>query len=56
MAGKPKTVRFRREISLALVLKAIALGLIWLAWFSAPGDESIDASKAASHFFSQQSR
>ncbi len=54
MAGKPTTVRLWQEITLALVLKVIVLALIWLAWFSAPEDHAIDASKVTSHLFPQQ--
>jgi hypothetical protein len=53
MEGEPKTIRLWQEIALALVLKATALALIWLAWFSSPADHAVDASKMTSHFFSQ---
>lgn len=56
MTGKPKTIRFWQEIALALVLKAVVLAAIWLAWFSNPEEKSMDASKLSSRLFSQQPR
>ena len=32
-----------RDITLMLIIKAIALYLIWLAWFSGPQDKKTDA-------------
>ena len=34
-----------RDITLMLIIKAIALYLIWLAWFSGPQDKNLDADK-----------
>ena len=34
-----------RDITLMLIIKAIALYLIWLAWFSGPQDNSLDANQ-----------
>src|SRR5674476_628329 len=36
MTGKPKTFRLWQEISLALVIKAVAIFIIWFVWFSVP--------------------
>lgn len=54
MRDRPRTFRLWQEITLALALKIVLLGLIWLAWFSTPGDHAIDASKMTSHLFPQQ--
>ncbi len=53
MTGKPKIVRLWKEITLAIVLKAIVLAVIWYAWFSTPEDHAVDASKITSRFFPQ---
>ena len=50
------TIRFWQEISLALILKALLLAVIWLAWFSGPEDRSVDASTIASRLFQQPLR
>jgi hypothetical protein len=55
MIGKPKTSRLWQEISLALVIKAVALFIIWFLWFSVPEDHAVDAQQVASHLFPQQS-
>ncbi len=34
-----------RDITLMLIIKAIALYLIWLAWFSGPQDKNLDAAQ-----------
>ena len=34
-----------RDITLMLIVKAIALYLIWLAWFSGPQDKNFDATQ-----------
>lgn len=34
-----------RDITLMLIIKAIALYLIWLAWFSGPQDKNLDATQ-----------
>jgi hypothetical protein len=45
----PQTMNTRsalaRDIMLMLIIKAIALYLIWLAWFSSPQDKNLDADK-----------
>ena len=45
----PQTMNTRsalaRDITLMLIIKAIALYLIWLAWFSSPQDKNLDADK-----------
>lgn len=56
MTDKPKTIRLRREIVLALVLKVALLTFIWAAWFSAPEDRTIDASIISSRLFPQHSQ
>lgn len=33
-----------RDITLMLIIKGIALYLIWLAWFSSPQDQQLDAA------------
>jgi hypothetical protein len=33
-----------RDITLILIIKGVALYLIWLAWFSSPQDEHLDAA------------
>jgi hypothetical protein len=51
-AGKPpRRDRFAREIAAVLVIKAIAIVVIWLAFFSAPPDGAggIDPDRVASH-------
>ncbi len=37
-----------KEIAILLVIKAVALYLIWLAFFSAPADKPLDAAGIAS--------
>lgn len=32
----------KREITLILIVKTIAIGFIWKAWFSTPQDEHLD--------------
>ena len=54
MTGKPKTFRLWQEISLALVIKAVALFIIWFVWFSVPDDHVVDAQQVASHLFPRQ--
>ncbi len=48
----PRRDRFAREIAAVLVIKAIAIGVIWLAFFSAPpyGAGGIDPERVAVHF------
>jgi hypothetical protein len=51
-AGKPpRRDRFAREIAAVLVVKAIAIIAIWLAFFSAPPvpSGSLDAQRMAEH-------
>ncbi len=55
MDRKPKSVRLWQEIVLTLVLKGILLTAIWAAWFSAPEDRNLDASKVAAQLLSPQS-
>ena len=54
MTGKPKTFRLWQEISLALVLKAVAIFIIWYVWFSAPEDTSLDDQTVAAKILTQQ--
>jgi hypothetical protein len=39
-----------RDIMLMLIIKGIALYLIWLAWFSSPQDKNLDADKVGKTF------
>ena len=41
--AKPRLSPLGRDITLMLIIKAIALYLIWLAWFSGPQDKKPDA-------------
>ncbi|HUL41608.1 MAG TPA: hypothetical protein VLV32_06870 [Burkholderiales bacterium] len=41
-----------RDITLMLVIKAIALYLIWLAWFSSPPDKNLDAARVGNTLLS----
>ena len=43
--ARPRLSPLGRDITLMLVIKAIALYLIWLAWFSSPQDKNLDADK-----------
>ena len=46
MSERPTRLRLSplgRDITLMLIIKAIALYLIWLAWFSSPQDKNLDA-------------
>ena len=43
--ARPRLSPLGRDITLMLVIKAIALYLIWLAWFSSPQDKNIDADQ-----------
>ncbi|HSS47047.1 MAG TPA: hypothetical protein VLL03_06515 [Burkholderiales bacterium] len=43
--AKPRLSPLGRDITLMLVIKAIALYLIWLAWFSSPQDKNIDTDQ-----------
>ncbi len=52
MSKKSRSVPLWQEITLALVLKGILLAVIWAAWFSAPQDRSLDASKVAAQILS----
>lgn len=54
MRNRHRSLTLWQEITLALALKITLLTLIWLAWFSTPHDDSVDAMKAASHLFSSQ--
>jgi len=54
MTEKAKTVRLWKEIVLALAFKALVLGIIWVVWFSAPEDKTLDDQKVASQLLSQQ--
>ena len=42
--NKPRLSALGRDITLLLIIKVIALYLIWLAWFSGPQDKKTDAS------------
>ncbi|MGH8753668.1 MAG: cytochrome oxidase putative small subunit CydP [Burkholderiales bacterium] len=42
---KPRLSPLGRDITLMLIIKAIALYLIWLAWFSGPQDINLDATQ-----------
>ncbi|HXZ95722.1 MAG TPA: hypothetical protein VEG37_01545 [Burkholderiales bacterium] len=42
--ARPRFSPLGRDITLMLVIKAIALYLIWLAWFSNPQDKTLDAT------------
>lgn len=43
--AKPRLSPLGRDITLMLIIKAIALYLIWLAWFSGPQDKNLDADQ-----------
>ena len=43
--ARPRLSPLARDITLMLVIKAIALYLIWLAWFSGPQDKNLDADQ-----------
>ena len=45
---KPRLSPLGRDIMLMLIIKAIALYLIWLAWFSGPQDKNPDATQVGS--------
>lgn len=49
--NKDKPLTLRQEILLALALKVALLTLIWLTWFSAPGDGRIDAAQVSAQLF-----
>ncbi len=55
MNGKPRSVPLWQEIVLALAVKAILLTVIWAAWFSAPEDRNLDASRVAAQILSPHS-
>jgi len=42
---RPRLSPLGRDITLMLIIKAIALYLIWLAWFSGPQDKNLDANQ-----------
>ncbi|HSS46315.1 MAG TPA: hypothetical protein VLL03_02740 [Burkholderiales bacterium] len=42
-----------RDITLMLIIKAIALYLIWLAWFSSPQDKHLGAVDVGKALISQ---
>ncbi|HMJ49099.1 MAG TPA: hypothetical protein VK440_00805 [Burkholderiales bacterium] len=46
--AKPRLSALGRDITLMLIIKAIALYLIWLAWFSSPQDKNLDATSVGS--------
>ncbi len=46
--AKPRLSPLGRDITLMLIIKAIALYLIWLAWFSGPQDKNLDAAQVGS--------
>ncbi|HYA20163.1 MAG TPA: hypothetical protein VEG25_05910 [Burkholderiales bacterium] len=46
--AKPRLSALGRDITLMLIIKAIALYLIWLAWFSSPQDKNLDAASVGS--------
>ena len=45
-----------KEITLMLVIKAVALYLIWFAFFSAPVDKQLDAAGIASSLLKPDSQ
>jgi hypothetical protein len=53
MTGKPKKFQLWQEIVLAVMLKVIVLTVIWFAWFAAPENQAVDATKLSSRLFSQ---
>lgn len=55
MGRKPGSVQLWQEIIVTLAVKAILLAAIWAAWFLAPEDRSLDASKVAAQILSLQS-
>lgn len=55
MTGKLRTIPLWQEITLALALKAVALAIIWFAWFSTPEGQAVDAKQVTSHLLPTQS-
>ncbi len=52
MAKNAKSVRLWQEIAITLAVKILLLTVIWMMWFSAPEDDSIDSQKIAEKLFS----
>ena len=50
---KPRLTALGRDITLLLIIKVIALYLIWLAWFSSPQDKKTDAIDVGKTLISQ---
>jgi hypothetical protein len=47
--------RYAREIAVVLVVKFIALIVIWSIWFSGPARKDVDAERVAERVYSSQS-
>ena len=46
--------RYAREIAVVLVVKFIALFVIWNIWFSGPARKDVDAERVAERVYSSQ--
>jgi len=46
--------RYAREIAVVLVVKFIALFVIWSIWFSGPARKDVDADRVAERVYSSQ--
>jgi hypothetical protein len=46
--------RYGREIAVVLVVKFIALFVIWSVWFSGPARKNVDAERVAERVYSSQ--
>jgi hypothetical protein len=46
--------RYAREIAVVLVVKFIALFVIWSVWFSGPTRKDVDAKRLAERVYSSQ--
>jgi len=47
----PGLRRFAREIALVLIVKTLALVVIWDVWFSGPGRKGVSADRVAERLY-----
>jgi hypothetical protein len=54
MRPRRPSPRYAREIAVVLVVKFIALFVIWSIWFSGPARKDVDAERVAERVYSSQ--
>ena len=54
MRPRPPGSRYAREIAVVLVVKFIALYVIWSIWFSGPARKDVGAERVAERVYSSQ--